>query len=432
MRSALLSSWTLFFGIFLFMAGNGLQGALLGNRADALSFGDIITGIIMSGYFAGFMLGSLLIPRMVVKVGHVRVFGALAGLASSSILAHAVFEYSSVWILMRLITGFAYSGMYIIAESWINDKASNDTRGSLLSVYMIVTMMGLILGLMLLSVGDPTSTDLFLIVSVLVSVAVIPILMTAAKAPEIQETESVSLYRAFRTSPLAVSGMLMHGVSSAVLFGMGAFYATKLGFGLFEISLFMSASMLGALLLQYPLGKLSDIIDRRTVILGVQILAVLAAGLGYFAESLSFYAILIASAFYGGVHTPLYSLYIAHANDYLNPNQIIGVSSKLVMINGFGAIFGAPIVGYMMGIFGTSAFYPTMAGMHLLMTGIVIYRMFVRESTPNLAQSPFVAIPARSTPQVTNIFPEAEWTGDDDAVVIDDNDDLIDDKDEMN
>ena len=133
MRSALLSSWTLFFGIFLFMAGNGLQGALLGNRAEALSFGDLTTGFIMSGYFAGFLLGSMFVPKMVSSVGHVRVFGALAGMASSSILIHAIFEQSTLWMVMRVVTGFSYSGMYIIAESWINDKATNETRGTLLS-----------------------------------------------------------------------------------------------------------------------------------------------------------------------------------------------------------------------------------------------------------------------------------------------------------
>lgn len=323
MRSALLSSWTLFFGIFLFMAGNGLQGALLGNRAEELSFGDLVTGFIMSGYFAGFLLGSTLVPKLVSNVGHVRVFGALAGMASSSILVHTIFENSVIWMVMRLVTGFAYSGMYIIAESWINDKASNDTRGSLLSVYMIVTMSGLILGLLLLSSGNPASADLFILVSVLVSIAVIPILMTAAKVPDIQEPESVSVYRVFNVSPLAAVGIFMQGLTSAMIFGMGAVYATKLGLSLTEISFYMSAVMLGALLLQYPFGKLSDVMDRRTVIVIVQTLATLVAVIAYYTEDLPFYMLLVVAALYGGVHTPLYSLFIAHANDFLTPRQII-------------------------------------------------------------------------------------------------------------
>ena len=409
MRSALLSSWTLFFGIFLFMAGNGLQGALLGNRAEELSFGDLVTGFIMSGYFAGFLLGSTLVPKLVSNVGHVRVFGALAGMASSSILVHTIFENSVIWMVMRLVTGFAYSGMYIIAESWINDKASNDTRGSLLSVYMIVTMSGLILGLLLLSSGNPASADLFILVSVLVSIAVIPILMTAAKVPDIQEPESVSVYRVFNVSPLAAVGIFMQGLTSAMIFGMGAVYATKLGLSLTEISFYMSAVMLGALLLQYPFGKLSDVMDRRTVIVIVQTLATLVAVIAYYTEDLPFYMLLVVAALYGGVHTPLYSLFIAHANDFLTPRQIVATSSRLVLINGVGAVFGAPIVGYMMGVFGPSAFYPTMAFFHLLMMLFAIYRMTVRESLPNEAQSPFVVLPSRSTPMATTLLPDAPW-----------------------
>jgi MFS family permease len=255
MQAALLSSWTLFFGIFLFMAGNGLQGILLGTRAEQLAFGDLTTGFVMSGYFFGFLLGSNLVPRMVSHVGHVRVFGALAGLASSSILVHALFEIASLWMLMRIITGFAYSGMYIVAESWINSKADNKTRGSLLSIYMIVSMLGLIIGQLLLSAGDPDDGSLFLMVSILVSIAVIPILMTAAKVPEISEPEKISLFRVYNVSPLALIGMGFNGMSSAVIFGMGAVYANKLDLSLNEVAIFMSSIMVGALLLQYPIGK---------------------------------------------------------------------------------------------------------------------------------------------------------------------------------
>ena len=410
MRAALLSSWTLFFGIFLFMAGNGLQGALLGTRAEQLAFGDLTTGFIMAGYFSGFLLGSTWVPTLVSNVGHVRVFGALAGLASSAILVHAIFEFASVWIIMRFVTGFAYSGMYIVAESWINDKATNETRGGLLSVYMIVTMSGLILGLMLLSSGrGPESSDLFIMVSILVSIAVIPILMTAAKVPDIQEPEKVSIRRVYDTSPLAVIGMAMIGMSSAMIFGMGAVYATKLGLSLGEISIYMSAVMLGAMLLQYPIGMLSDIFDRRTVILIVQIMTIGASFIAYFAESMDLWIFIAAGALYGGIHTPLYSLYIAHANDYLTPRQIVATSSKLVMINGFGAVFGAPIVGYTMSVYGTSAFYLTQGAIHIIMSLIVIYRMQARAATPAEAQAPFVALSTRSTPMAATLHPEAPW-----------------------
>lgn len=410
MRAALLSSWSLFFGIFLIMAGNGLQGILLGTRAEQLAFGDVMTGFVMAGYFFGVFAGSLIIPKIVSQVGHVRVFGALSGLASTSILIHALNDYAYLWLGMRIVTGFAYSGMYIVAESWINDKSSNETRGSMLSIYMIINMSGLILGQLLISASEPASAVPFIIVSVLVSLAVVPILMTAASMPEFNEPERVSLFRVYNVSPLAVIGMAMHGMSSAVVFGMGAVYATKLGLSLDKVGLLMATIMAGTLVLQYPIGRLSDYFDRRTVILVIQILAMLAAVAGFITESMNFYSLLAAAFIFGGVHTPLYSLFIAHANDFLTPRQIVGTASMLIMINGIGAIFGAPIVGYFMTIFGPAAFFPTIAVMHLVMTVIVVVRINSRPAMPVEAQAPFTAMPSRATPIATTLLPEAEWT----------------------
>ena len=414
MRTALLSSWTLFFGILLLMSGNGLQHALLGTRAEVLAFGDLTTGLIMASYYSGFLLGSTFIPSFVGNVGHIRIFGALGAMASLSILFHGLFEFAGVWMVMRLITGFAYSGMYIVSESWINDTATNDTRGGLLSVYMTVTMMGLVSGALLLPLSDPATTIPFITVSILVTVAVIPILMTAASVPDIREPEKVSVRRVYNTSPLAVIGMGMQGMSAAMIFGMGAVYATKLGLSLGEISLYMSSVMLGAAIFQYPIGKTSDFFDRRTVILIVQIMSVVVSVIAFFVEGSALWLLLAAAMLYGGISTPLYSLYIAHANDFLTPSQIVATSSKLVMINGFGAVFGAPLVGYAMGLFGPSAFYPTQAAIHFIMTLIVIYRMRVRPAIPAEAQAPFVAVPARSTPIVATLHPEAPWEDDDD------------------
>ena len=408
MRTALFSSWTLFFGIFLFMAGNGLQGTLLGTTAERLNFGDIIIGIVMSGYFLGFLIGSLIVPKLLAQVGHVRVFGALAAMASASILIHSVFEFPSVWFLMRVITGFAYSGMYIVAESWINEKATNNTRGTLLSVYMIVNMLGLMIGQLLISASQGGYAA-FIIVSVLVSISVIPILITAAKAPEFQEVERVSLRKVYSISPLAFYGMLFHGMTSSVIFAMGAVYAFKIGLTLNQVGIFMAAVMLGSLVLQYPVGSISDRIDRRTLILILQILVTLSAMLSLFAEQFGFYWMVAAAFLYGGLHTPLYSLYIAHANDYLTPRQIVATASMLLMINGIGAIFGTPIVGYFISVFSVSAFFPTMAVMHLIMSIIVIIRMLSRPAMPVEAQAPFVAMPKSPTPVATTLHPEAEW-----------------------
>ena len=415
MQAALLSSWTLFFGIFMLMSGNGLQVVLLGTRIDAIGFGDAVAGVVMGGYFVGFLAGSFMVPKMLATVGHVRVFGALSALASASILVHAVFDTIAVWLLMRIVTGFAYSGMYITAESWINDKATNATRGSLLSVYMMVTMTGIIVGQLLISVGSGNHFVSFLIVSVLISLSVVPILITAARVPEFSQPERVSFAKVYGVSPLAVLGMMFHGLTTAVILAMGAVYASKIGMTVQWAGFFMAAIMSGALVLQYPIGRLSDRFDRRTVILCVQALATLAAILAYFCEQLGLVWLTAAGFIFGGLHMPLYSLFIAHANDYLSPKQIVGTSSMLVMLNGIGAIFGAPLVGYCMLLFGPSAYFLVLGSMHFAMTGIVVLRMFASPSVPNEDQAPFVSMSARSTAVAATLLPDAEWDGDEDA-----------------
>ena len=413
MQVVLLSSWTLFFGIFMLMSGNGLQAVLLGTRVEAIGFGDTLTGVVMGGYFMGFLGGSFLAPKMLAKVGHVRVFGALSALASSSILVHAVSDAAPVWLLMRIMTGFAYSGIYITTESWLNDQATNDTRGSLLSIYMMVNMTGIIIGQLLISVGSGHPFAPFLVVSVLISLSVLPILMTVDKAPEFSEPELVSFKKVYNVSPLAVVGMFSQGLTSAVVMAMGAVYAAKMGMTVEWVGIFMSSIMFGALVLQYPIGRLSDRYDRRTVILVVQVLATLSAVLGFFSEFLGFTWVIAAGFLLGGLQFPLYSLFIAHANDYLTPKQIVGTSSMLILVTGTGAVFGAPIVGYFMQLYGPSVFFPTLCVMHLAMTGFVVLRMFSRPSMPNEAQSPFIAMPTRSSAVATTLLPDAAWTDDD-------------------
>ena len=409
MKSAIISSWTLFFGILLFMVGNGLQGVLLGVRAEQLKFGDVMTGLVMGGYFIGYFSGSFIVPKLVSRVGHIRVFGVMAALASASILVHPIIEYASIWMMMRFITGFAYVGMYIVSESWINDKATNSTRGSLLSVYMIVQMLGMMIGQSMLTFGSETGYDMFMAVSIIVSFAAIPIMLTAARSPDFEEPEPASFRRVYHNSPLSVVGMAITGFNAAIVFGMGAVFASKLGMTFNQVSYFMVAIVAGAMILQYPIGKLSDLIDRRTVILITHILSLGFLFASYYASTVSFFWLGVMMALYGGVSTPLYSLYIAHANDYLSPRQVVGTSAKLVMINGCGAIFGAPVLGYTIYLIGNSAFFSVQIIMHIIMIAFVFYRMYVRESMPVEAQGPYVGI--RGTSVASSLLPDAEWDG---------------------
>jgi MFS family permease len=235
MLVAIRSSWTLFIGIALIMLGNGLQGTLLGIRASLEGFSTTTTGMVMTAYFVGFLAGSHLVPKFVANVGHIRVFAALASLASISVLVHSVFIEPTLWTVMRFITGFSYAGLYVVAESWLNARATNETRGQLLSIYMIVTLLAMACGQLLLKLSEPTSFELFVLVSILVSLALVPISLTAINAPSFEAPERISLRTLYHASPLGVVGAAGVGCAHSVLFGMGAVYATQLGLSVDQV-----------------------------------------------------------------------------------------------------------------------------------------------------------------------------------------------------
>ncbi len=409
MLRAAAASWTLFFGLLLIMVGNGLQMVLLGIRSSDAGFSNVATGLIMAGYYLGLFVGSFSVPHILNNVGHVRVFGAMSAIASAAVLVHAAVIDPLVWAIMRILTGFSFAGMFIVCESWLNDQSTNETRGQTLSLYMIVTMAGLAGGQLIISLGSETGLELFLLASVLVSLAVVPILISVGKAPEFLAPERISLRRIFQISPLAVIGLALNGMSIAMVFGMGAVYGKSIGMSSSEISYFMTAPVIGGMLLQYPVGRLSDRFDRRVVILGVSAMAAttlfLASqlGLGQFA------LLLMCMAIFGGFLFPMYSLCIAHANDFLTPSQMVAVSSGLVMMSGAGAVIGSPLAALSLEYLGAKSFFPLLASTQITTALFVIIRMSKRSAVPTAAQGPFVAIPEVSSAVAATLNPEAEW-----------------------
>ena len=412
MLRAITSTWTLFFGLLLISAGNGLQVVLLGTRAPDAGFSTIATGIIMSGYFAGIFAGSITVPHILSRVGHVRVFGAMSAIASAAVLVHVVFLDPFVWTGMRFASGFSFAGMYIVCESWLNEKATNETRGQLLSLYMITNMAGMAAGQMMISFGETGAPGLFLLASVMVSIAVVPILITASAAPNFEAPERISFRRLVQVSPLAVVGMVFVGIITSMIFGMGAVYGRAIGLNDSQVGYFMTAVTLGTLVLQYPVGRLSDRFDRRAVILGATLIAAVAvAAAGLFSAD-QFIFILLMMMIFGGLLFSLYSLFIAHANDYLTPSQMVAMSSGLLMINGAGAIVGSPLAATVIDVIGFKGFMPTMALFFLTLAGFVIYRMNMRPAVPAESQGSFVAIPDASSGVAVNLSPEVEWVMD--------------------
>lgn len=372
MLKIMTSTWPLFFGLSLIMLGNGLQGTLLGIRATIEGFDTSITGLIMSGYFIGLIIGCHYVPRMIEKVGHVRVFGALASVASVSILIQGVWIDPFFWWTMRLVTGFAYSGLFIVSESWLNDASDNDTRGQMLSIYMIISLGSMAGGQLLLNIASPEQIELFILTSLLISLAVVPLLISATHAPSIDTPESVGILQLFQVSPLGVFGMFASGISVGAFFGMGAVYTTTLGFSVKEVSFFMSSVILGGFISQYPLGWLSDRLGRRQVILNTCMVGTILGFYAAFNETTGwlFYAFAILI---GATLMPLYALCSAHVNDYLSPKQMVAASGTLVLVSASGAAIGSPIAALGMKFFGSGAFYGTIAS---TMLSVVIYTLW--------------------------------------------------------
>jgi MFS family permease len=267
MIQVLGSSWALLLGIMLLMVGNGIQGTLLGIRGNLEGFSTFEMSIVMSSYFAGFLFGSRMAPELIRKVGHIRVFAALGSFISAVLILYPTLADPVSWSLLRLFIGFCFSGVYVTAESWLNNAADNQNRGKALSLYLIVQMIGIIVAQGLVVVGDPTGFVLFVIPSVLVSIAFAPILLSVSPTPPFDTSRRLSLRALFEISPLGVIGILFVGAAYAVMFGMAGVYGTEAGLTKEKLSYFVASFYVGGLLLQYPIGWLSDRSGRRLLII---------------------------------------------------------------------------------------------------------------------------------------------------------------------
>jgi len=404
MLQVLSSSWALLLGMCLLMVGNGLQGTLLGVRGDIEGFSTFQMSFVMSAYFIGFLGGSRMAPDLIRRVGHVRVFAALASFISAVMILYPAFANPIAWFGGRVIIGFCFSGVYVTAESWLNNAADNHNRGKALSLYMIVQMVGIVSAQGLLLVGDPSGYETFVLASVVISISFGPILLSISPTPAFDTAKRMSLRRITEISPLGVVGMFLLGGIFSAQFGMSAVYGAAAGMTLAQISAFVASFYIGALVLQFPLGWLSDRADRRILIMGVAAIGC-AAALGGMMLGGHFRILLVAAFLTGGMTNPLYSLLIAHTNDYLEHDDMAAAAGGLVFINGLGAIAGPLLTGWLMGagVFGPSGFFLFMA---VLLVSLALYAAYRTTQRP--------AIPSEDTGTLTPMYATAspvaaEW-----------------------
>ena len=370
-------SWALLLGMLFLQLGNGLQGTLLSVRGELEDFSTFEMSVVMSAYFVGFLGASRLVPEFIRRVGHIRVFAALASLISAILILYPLLVNPWIWTGGRIIIGFCFCGVYITAESWLNNAATNDNRGQLLSSYMVVQMAGIVAAQLLLLVGDPGGFELFVLISVLVSISFAPILLSITPTPAFEATKPMSIKHLFKTSPLGCVGMFFLGGIFSAQFGMAPVFGTTAGFSLSEISIFVAAFYIGAMVFQFPIGWLSDRMDRR-------ILIVVTSAIGFIAALTSFlvldvFLILVGSALLiGGMSNPLYSLLIAYTNDFLELDDMASASGGLLFLNGLGAISGPLLTGYLMTQTGPGGYFIILATLLGSLTVYGFYRMTQR------------------------------------------------------
>jgi MFS family permease len=385
------ATWPLLLGMGVLMLGAGLQGTLLGLRATLEGFPAPVTGLVMSCYYLGYLLGTVAAPRLLRRVGHIRVFAALAAVASAAVLVQGSFVSPLPWAAMRLVSGLCFAGIYVVAESWLNDRASRANRGRLLALYMLVLYVGLGAAQFLLLLSNPLTPAPFMLVSVLISLAMVPIVVSAQPLPERAVPRKVRYRDLYRNSPLGVVAVSVSGMISAIVFSMGPVYARLSGLGTTGVATFMALSICAAVVTQYPVGRLSDRIDRRTVIAAVCTIATIVAGSIVAFSAMPRALFLALAAVFSGSALTLYSLAVSHVNDKLEPAQMVAASSALLRLNGAAAAIGPALVGSLIAVFGPSAYFAMLALLTGALTVYDLWRKSRRRPVPLARKGPFIS-----------------------------------------
>jgi MFS family permease len=375
MISGLRTIWPLMVAILLMSIGNGLQGSLIGVQAAVANFSSTTTGIIASGFSLGLFLSALFTPNIVRAVGHIRVFAAYASVLSTAVLLIPVYVDPVWWFLMRTLIGFCAAGLAIVVETWLNEGSTNETRGTMLSLYMVIFYTGAGLGSFALLIDDPTGFVRFIVVSAVMSLSLVPIALTKVSAPVLGHPMRISIAEIFKASPLAVVGAVANGLGQAAFFNLGAVFGVMHGLSLPYVSTMMAVAPMAVLVSQMPIGWLSDRYDRRVLIVALSILSAILAAIAMNMPATTEMLLIAVVAIFGGISMPLYSLAIAHANDQLNKSQMLAAGSKLVLLYGVGAIAGPSIAGGFMQQLGSAGFMIYLAVVYGGLGVYGIYRM---------------------------------------------------------
>jgi len=397
MHRVLLPIVALLLSQALLLTGHGLQLTLLPLRAAIEGFSDAQIGLTGSAYFLGFVAGCLLTPLLVRRAGHIRSFAVLTSGFSALILVFDLLPNFWFWMLLRFVTGGCISGLYMIIESWLNERATRETRGTLLSIYTIINLVMIVAGQQLVNLAAPDATTLFAVAAILLSVAIIPVSMTSALAPAPLHQVAIRPREVWALSQVGVGGAFAGGLATGAFWSLGPVYAREVGLDTAALTLLMSATVLGGAAFQYPLGRLSDHIDRRLVILGAAVVGTGASlALGLLADIPGW--LLISLAFlWGGTSMTLYAICLAHANDRAQPEDFVMVGTSILLTFGLASAIGAPLGALAMNLFGPGGLFLFSAlVLALLVVGVIRrrkthYLPVLDETVPFRAMAPITS-----------------------------------------
>lgn len=383
MKNALAPVATLLIGVSILLTGQGLQGTLLPVRASLEDFSTLAIAVIGAGYFLGFTLGCLKGGELVKSVGHVRVFLAMTALASASPLMHGLVLNPFAWSLLRILTGFCFAVLFIVIESWLNDRSSNENRGIVFSTYVMISLTVLAAGQMMTLMYDPTGLELFLVASVLVSLGAVPVALSKRQSPDQPLQTDVDLRQLIKISPAGTIGCLATGLANGAFWALAPVFTAGLSSDTSLAAWFMTSTVIGGALAQWPLGFLSDKFGRRKTLLGAAVIGtIVAATIMMLVGELGFIGINLLGAAWGFSAFPMYTISVAHANDHAEPSDYVMVSSGLLLVFGIGAVLGPFAASAMIVFAATSGLYLLTGLVHLLLAIYIAMRMSRRDSTP--------------------------------------------------
>ena len=410
MFKVLRNSWALFIGLAFIMIAHGLQGNLLGVRAVYEKFSLISTGIMMSGFYIGYFIGAKNILSLIHRVGHIRVFAAMASSASLVILIHSIYVHPFTWFVARILSGICMVGIYTIVESWLNDRSTNQTRGKVLSIYMIISYVGMGSGMLLLNFQQPESFEPFILISVLMSLSLIPILLTRRKPPSFKKIKNLTISELYKISPLGIVSSVLTGFIHSAVFTLLAVYAASMNFTLTEIGFLTFLLTVSGALAQFPIGYLSDILDRRKVIAICSLLGACAAFVLVFLSSSIFSSPLVKFLFYVFIvlyafcSLPLFSLNLSHTNDFISKDKFVAAGAGLQFAFALGAIAGPFVCSLFMGFIGPEGFFIFLVFGNAFIGLFALYRMSIRSVVEN-KDNQFFPIPRSITPMGMELNP---------------------------